>query len=92
MSNEPTSADLFTAAVGDRIREWREALGQSRDEVARSAGISVSYLGKIERGKVAATITTMQALAVALGTSAWELLDVEGEELGLASRSVKKIT
>lgn len=92
MSNEPTSADLFTAAIGDRIREWREALGQSRDEVARSAGISVSYLGKIERGKVAATITTMQALAVVLGASAWELLDVEGEELGLASRSVKKIT
>ena len=85
MSNEPTSADLFTAAVGDRVREWREALGQSRAELATSAGISVSYLGKIERGKVAATITTMQAIALALGASTWELLDVEGEELGLAA-------
>lgn len=91
MSNEPTAADLFTAAVGDRVREWREAIGQSRDELARSAGISVSYLGKIERGSVAATITTMQAVASALGASTWELLNVEGEELGLASRTVKKI-
>lgn len=85
MSNEPTSADLFTAAVGDRVREWREALGQSRAELARSAGISVCHLGKIERGGVAATITTMQAIAAALGAPTWELLDVEGEELGLAA-------
>lgn len=87
MSNEPTPADLFTAAVGDRVREWREALGQSQAELAKSAGISVSYLGKIERGKAAATITTMQAIASALGASAWELLDVEGEELGLAAKA-----
>lgn len=92
MSNEPTAADLFTAAVGDRVREWREAIGQSRDQLARSAGISVSYLGKIERGKVAATVTTIQAIAAALGASAWELLDVEGDELGLAARAVKRIT
>ena len=90
MSNEPTAADLFTAAVGDRVREWREALGQSRTELARSAGISVSYLGKIERGSVSATITTMQAIAVALGASTWELMDVEGEELGLAAAKVSK--
>ena len=86
MSNEPTPADLFTAAVGDRVREWREALGQSRAELARSASISVGYLGKIERGKAAATITTMQAIALALGASPWELLDVDGEDLGVASR------
>lgn len=90
MSNDPTPAELFTAAVGDRVREWREALGQSRAELARSAGISVSYLGKIERGSVAATITTMQAIALALGASAWELLDVEGEELGVAAATVAK--
>jgi transcriptional regulator with XRE-family HTH domain len=85
MSKDPTPADLFKAAVGDRVREWREALGQSRAELARSAGISVSYLGKVERGSAAATITTMQAIAAALGASAWELLDVGGDELGVAA-------
>jgi len=89
MLNDPTPADLFTAAVGDRVREWREALDHSRAELARSAGISVSYLGKIERGKVAATITTMQAIATAFGAETWELLDVGGEELGVAAQSVK---
>ena len=49
MSNEPTAAELFTAAVGDRVREWREALNQSRANLAVSVGISLSYLGKIER-------------------------------------------
>lgn len=92
MSNEPTAADLFTAAVGDRVREWREAVNQSRAELAGSSGISVGYLAKIERGKVAATITTMQGLATALGAETWELLAVDGEELGLATGHVKKIT
>lgn len=89
-TDEPTAAELFKAAVGDRIREWREALVQSRAEVASSAGISISYLGKIERGKAAATITTIQAIAVALGASVSELLDVEGEELGLAAKTASK--
>lgn len=90
MSNEPTAAELFTAAVGDRLREWREAVNQSRAELARSAGISVGYLGKIERGKVAATITTMQGIATALGAETWELLDINGEELGVGAQSVKR--
>ena len=89
MSNEPTAAELFMAAVGDRVREWREAVNRSRAELAGSAGISVGYLGKIERGKVAATIATMQGIATALGVETWELLDVNGEELGVAAQSVK---
>ena len=90
MSNEPTPADLFTAAVGDRVREWRKAVNQSRAELAGSAGISVGYLGKIERGKVAATITTMQGIAKALSAETWELLDINGEELGVGAQSVKR--
>jgi len=89
MSNEPTAAELFTAAVGDRVREWRETANQSRANLAVSVGISLSYLGKIERGKVAATITTMQRIATALGVETWELLNIDGEELGVAAQSVK---
>lgn len=92
MSNEPTAAELFTAAVGDRVREWREAVNQSRAELAGSAGISVSYLAKMERGKVAATITTVHGLATSLGTETWELLAVDGDEMGLANHHVKRIT
>lgn len=89
MSNEPTAAELFTAAVGDRVKEWRESVNQSRADLAGLAGISVSHLGKIERGKVAATITTMQGIATALGAETWELLDVDGEDLGVAAQSAK---
>ena len=92
MTNEPSAADLFKAAVGDRVREWREALGQSRTELADSATISVGCLGKIERGRVAANIAILHAIASALGASPCELLDVEGEELGLAARHAEKIT
>ena len=90
MSNEPTPADLFAAAVGDRVMEWREAVNQSRAELAGSAGISVGYLAKVERGKVAATIITMQGIATALGAETWELLDIDGEDLGLGAQSVKR--
>lgn len=92
MSNEPTAAELFTAAVGDRVREWREALNQSRAELAEKAGISVAYLAKIEQGNVAAAITTMQGIATALKVETWELLDIDGSELGVAALAVKKIT
>lgn len=89
MSKEPTAAEFFTAAVGDRVREWRVAVNQSRAELAGSAGVTVSYLSKIERGYVAATITTMQGIATALGVETWELLDIDGEELGVAAQCVK---
>lgn len=64
---------------------WRETLSLTQAALAAKAGISVSYLAMIERGKSNPTITTMQAIAAVLGTTVAELLDVDGDELGMAA-------
>jgi len=38
-------------ATGKRAREWREERQLSQEQVARSMGISASYLSDLERGK-----------------------------------------
>jgi len=85
-TNEPTAADLFRAAVGDRIREWREALEISQDVLAERSRLSLYRIRRIEAGKANPTVTTLQALANALEAEPYELIDVGGSELGIAAK------
>lgn len=85
MSDEPKAADLFLAALADRIRDWREALEVSRVTVAKRSGLSVSTIRRIEAGTVDPKITTLWALAKSMETEIYELADVGGEELGIAA-------
>ena len=89
-SNEPNAADLFRAAVGERVYLWRLALKLSRSTLAERAGVSADYVYRLEQGWANPRITTLQALAAVLGTTVHELLDVEGEELGVAAAETGK--
>lgn len=62
---EPTS----TAAriFGDRVREERQRLGLTQDELAHLAGMNVSNYGKIERGIGNPVLHTIVRLAVVVG-------------------------
>lgn len=84
-SNEPTAADLFKAAVGERIREWREALEIGQDVLAERSGLSIRQIKRIEVGEANPTVTTLQALAKALEAEPYELVDVGAEELEIAA-------
>ena len=84
-SNEPTAAELFRMAVGDRIREWREALELSVETVSKRSGLHVRQIEQFETGSGDLTITSLQALALALEAEPYELIDVGGEELGIAA-------
>lgn len=46
----------FHAAVGQRLREKREAAGMSQRELADTLGISKSHLQKIEEGVQTPTV------------------------------------
>ena len=85
MSGEPKAADLFLAALADRIRDWREALEVSEETIAERSGLSVSTIRCIEAGTVDPKISTIWALAKAMETEIYELADVGGEELGIAA-------
>lgn len=56
-------------SLGLRIRRQRKLLHLTQDQLAERAGISVSFLGHIERGSRKAGLETLVLLANALGMS-----------------------
>lgn len=66
--------ELLPAAFAERIlkgesplRVWREYRGVSARDLAAAARISAAYLSQIESGQREGTVSTMKALAEALG-------------------------
>ena len=53
--------------LGVRIRSLREAAGMNQVQLAELAGMQSSHLSRIEAGKYAVTLETVQAIAEALG-------------------------
>ncbi len=66
--------DLDYRKMGMRIRQVRKAKGWSQDELAQKCGISMSFLGHIERGTRIMSIETFVNICNALDAGADELL------------------
>ncbi len=54
--------------VENRIKEYREALGWSQEQLARKSGVSRSTIGDVETGAHMPTIEVVLRLAEALET------------------------
>lgn len=54
-------------AIGHEVRAYRKKLGITGADLASATGISLGMLSKIENGNTSASLTTLQALARALG-------------------------
>ena len=57
------------AAMGLRIRQRRTELNLTQEDLAERAGVSVSFIGHIERGEKAASVDTMVELCKVLNLS-----------------------
>jgi transcriptional regulator with XRE-family HTH domain len=67
------------APIARRLKELREIAGMSQQSLAVSAGLSVSLVSQIERGsRVDPRVSTITALATALGVSLDELVGRNG--------------
>lgn len=55
--------------VGWNLRRLRVEQGLSQERLALAAGIDRAYVGRVERGRENVTITTLEALARALGVA-----------------------
>lgn len=53
--------------IGLRIFNLRKMKGLTQEQLADRAGIQRTHLGRIEAGKYAVTLETIQAIAEALG-------------------------
>ncbi len=65
--------------TGERVRSLRTSHHYSQEELAERAGISVSFLSMIERGQRLPRITTLAAIAAALGTDLSQMFQGIGE-------------
>lgn len=60
--------------LGARVQRARRINGLTQERLAEMAGISLSFMGHIERGTRKASVETLVALARALGVSTDALL------------------
>jgi transcriptional regulator with XRE-family HTH domain len=63
-----------TAALGQRVRTRREALGLSQEAMAHQIGIHWTFLGQVERGRRNLSLHNLLKLAQGLGVDPGELV------------------
>jgi transcriptional regulator with XRE-family HTH domain len=61
-------------ALGRAIRRIRKDRGLSQEQLALTAGIDVSYLGRVERGDNNASVLALHYIAEALGMTMTALM------------------
>lgn len=65
--------------VGERIREERMLRGRSVRQLARDVGVSASLISQIENGRSRPSVSTLYAIAQALGISIEDVFDTAVE-------------
>ena len=61
--------------LGKNLRETREKLGLTQEEVAERSGVQAGEVSRIERGKRDPQVSTLEKLAVAVELPPGRLLD-----------------
>ncbi len=74
-------ADELMQQLGRRIRDLRRAQERTQEEIAEMAGLSSTYLVRIERGRHSVTLETLRRIADALGIKLWKLVVPEDHAL-----------
>ena len=57
----------FNLRIGQRIAQLRKLAGLSQEQLSERAGLQRTHISRIEAGKYAVTLETIQAIAEALG-------------------------
>jgi transcriptional regulator with XRE-family HTH domain len=60
--------------MATNLRLLRHAKNVTQEKLAENAGLSVRYIGAIERAKVSASVAVLGRIADALGVEATELI------------------
>src|SRR3972149_3018514 len=73
-------AITYKNIVGQNIRQIRQKLGLTQEELANMSGLSQGYVNKLESGKRKFTQKTLCAIAEALDLPLYSFFKEEGEE------------
>ena len=66
--------------IGIRITRLRKQMGLTQEELAQRAGLQRTHVSRIEAGKYAVTLETIQAIAEALGMTV-DIVDIRLQDL-----------
>ncbi len=72
--------EKFIRAFGERIKNLREKAGLTQESLSYSSGLTVNQIGRIERGEINTTISSVMAIAKALKIKPSVLFDFPFEE------------
>lgn len=73
-SGRTMGMDDLVAGIGKNIRTRRHQLGLTLSEVASSSGLSISYIGNLEKGRGNPTVGVLLVISKALRTTIQHLL------------------
>ncbi|MGT8857981.1 helix-turn-helix domain-containing protein [Enterobacter sp. 186315] len=79
MTTQGADIAQVSLAVANRIRNWRKEKKLSLDELSRRASVSKGMLVEIEKGAANPSIAILCKLAVALGVSVADIVNVSSE-------------
>ena len=81
---------IILLAIGDRLKNVRKKKGMTQEDVAHKAGIAVSQVGRIERGKLNPRVSTIFVIALAMDIEPKDLFDFEESLVKKKSEGKKK--
>jgi transcriptional regulator with XRE-family HTH domain len=72
--------------LGAMLQQQRQRHGLSQGELARRAGLSLKYVGEIERAEANVTVDAIDKIANALGWDPWLLFSPERAAISQAAQ------
>ncbi len=66
----------FIKLIGNRIREIRIKQGISQAQLAYESGIRINQIGRIERGEINTSVTSIYAISKALNVNPCDLIKI----------------
>ena len=89
---ESNEINDFNTSIGKRIRNVRESMGKTREQISEAAGISAQFLFYIETGRKSMSAKTIVNLAKALNVSTDYLLLGDTTTVGAAAAASVLLT
>ena len=77
--------------IGQRIAQLRKLAGMSQEQLALAAGLQRTHVSRIEAGKYAVTLETIQAIAEAIGMTV-DIIDTRLADLAPLKRLKPSMT